>query len=98
MMGAASRRKGASAERELVAALRQAGIGAERVSPMEAAGAQKGDVEDDRGLRWQVKRRGARVVIYGWLEGFDRLAVRSDREGWLVVMRLEDYVRECGPR
>lgn len=90
-MGAAERRKGAVGERELASLLREAGIDAKRVSPLEAGGADFGDVKDAHGLRWQVKRRKA-LGLYVWLEGCDRLAVRADRCEWLVVLPLKDYV------
>ena len=96
-MSASERRKGATGERELAALLRKAGLDAKRTAPMEAAGEDKGDVEDSQGNRWQVKRR-ARVGIYGWLRGFDRLAIRADREEWLVVMTLDEYLDICGVR
>ena len=89
-MGAAERRKGAAGERELVNLLRAAGLEAKRTSPLEAGQAEFGDVRDAQGKRWQVKRRKA-VGLYGWLEGCDRLAVRADRKGWLVVLTLEDF-------
>lgn len=94
-MGAAQRRKGATGEREIVNALRDAGIDAKRVSPLEAGGADFGDVRDASGQRWQVKRRKA-LGLYAWLEGCDRLAVRGDRRPWLVVLPLADYLRLTG--
>lgn len=94
-MGAMQRRKGAVGERELVNLLRAAGIPAKRVSPLEAGGAGFGDVADDQGHTWQVKRR-RRSPLYGWLEGCDRLAVRADDNQWLVVLPLRDYLRLAG--
>ena len=94
-MSAMQRRKGATGEREVAALLRGAGIAAARVSPLEAGGADFGDVRDAAGNRWQVKRRKA-VGFYGWLEGCDRLAVRADRKPWLVVLTLDEYLRLAG--
>lgn len=90
-MGAGERRKGATGERELASILREHGIDATRVSPLEAGGADFGDVREGDGKRWQVKRRKA-LGIYAWLEGCDRLAVRADRQPWLVVLPLKDYI------
>ncbi len=42
---------------------------------------------------WEVKRRAtAFKQIYAWLDDAAVLAYRSDKHGWLVTMRLEDYV------
>lgn len=90
-VGAAERRKGATGERELVTLLRAYGIDADRVSPLEAGGAGFGDVRDAHGNTWQVKRRRA-LALYGWIVGCDRLAVRADRQDWLVVLTLQDYL------
>ncbi len=90
-MGAYQRRKGAVGERELVNALKAAGIGATRISPLEAGGASFGDVKDAQGQVWQVKRR-ARSPLYEMLDGCDRLAIRADDEGWLVVLGLDEYL------
>ena len=46
---------------------------------------------------WEVKSRATAFrSIYKWLEDAAILAVRSDRHGWLVVMRLEDYIEKAG--
>jgi Holliday junction resolvase len=89
-MSASERRKGIRGERDLVRELRAAGIGADRVSPLEAGGVAKGDVVDGQGNVWSVKRR-ASSPLYGWLDGADRLALRADWEDWLVILRLDDY-------
>lgn len=94
-MGAMQRSKGARGERELALLLRSAGIDAKRVSPLEAGGAGFGDVADGQGHTWQVKLR-KRVHLYEWLEGCDRLAVRGDRQEWLVVMPLREYLEIVG--
>ena len=95
-MGAAQRRKGARAEREVVTLLRAFGLQAQRVSPLEAGGADFGDVRDSQGHVWQVKRRKA-SGLYAWLEGCTRLAVRADGHPWIVVLPMEEYLRLAGP-
>lgn len=95
-MGASERRKGAQGERDLVTELRSVGIMAVRVAPMEAGGQAKGDVQDGQGNVWSVKRRARRSALYDWLDGFARLALRCDREGWLVVMTLDQYCDLAG--
>jgi hypothetical protein len=55
-----------------------------------------GDVlvrDGDGEERWEVKRRaGGFLKIYRWLQDVAVLAFRGDREEWIVVMRLEDYL------
>ena len=94
-MGKSQRTKGAVGERELASALTAGGRPATRVSPLGAGGAGFGDVREDSGTVWQCKRRAA-SPLYSWLEGCDRLAIRADRKGWLVVLPLEEYLRITG--
>jgi len=43
--------------------------------------------------QWEVKRRAQGFQrIYDWLKDCQVLAFRTDCNGWLVCMRLEDYV------
>lgn len=92
--GAAPRRKGTRAERELARLL-----GGERV-PLSgsAGGSHSGDVVA-LGLKWEAKvRRDGFKQLYAWLEGRDALAVRADRKPWLIVMPLDTFRRLCGGR
>lgn len=103
-MGRSQRTKGAVGERELVNLLRKAGIPAKRVPLSGAAEGFKGDVEIEPyslyGLssgynptKLEVKRRrDGFKQIYRWIDDNYALALRADNKGWLVVMRLEDWV------
>lgn len=96
-MGKFSRDKGARNERELVNLLRERGIHAERVPLSGAAhGSFSGDIIATLGGRLQrieckVRADGFKQ-IYGWLDGNDILAIKRDRDEWLVVMTMEDYL------
>ena len=97
MPGRSSRTKGCNAERELVHLLTSLGFSARRVplsGSMSATGFA-GDVLVKDGLgeeRWEVKRRSQGFKkIYDWLSDASVVAVRSDRNGWIVCMRLEDW-------
>lgn len=85
--GRASRRKGDRGEREFAALM-----GGERVPLSGSQGGKfAGDVDVPYLGRGEVKRRrDGFTSLYRWLEGKDFLALRSDRQGWLVVMRAED--------
>lgn len=103
-MSRAQRDKGARAERELVHLLTAAGIKARRVPLSGAVEGFGGDllVEDGDGeARWESKVRGdgnGFSLLYRWIEDAAVLAVRADRKPWLVVVRLEDWIREHSPR
>lgn len=85
-MGAAERRKGIRAEQEVCLVLRHFGFAATRISPLEAAAGEVGDVSAE-GLRWQVKRR-RHSPLYAMLGSADVLAVRGDGQQWLAVLPL----------
>lgn len=85
--GRASRQKGDRGEREFAKLM-----GGERV-PLSGSqgGSFSGDVDVPYLGRGEVKRRrNGFATIYKWLEDRDFLALRSDRQEWLVVMRAED--------
>ena len=92
-MGKSQRTKGANGEREFAQL-----IGGKRVPLSGAAEGFDNDVIG-LGLRWEVKRRakGAFATFYKWLAGNeneappDALAVRADRQNWLVVIPLERF-------
>jgi hypothetical protein len=42
------------------------------------------------GLTWECKvRKDGFKLLYGWLEGKDALALKADRQDWLVVLPLD---------
>lgn len=91
-MGAASRRKGASGEREIVALAQSLGLSASR----EWQNAQHGDpavraVDVRIGEhRAQVKRTAAgHKALYDALAGVDFLFIRTDGNDWLAVLPAE---------
>lgn len=101
-MGAKSRRKGASAEREVAELARQAGFpNARRSAPLQAADGQTAPDVDGTGRLWvEVKRRG-RGSMYalaveatreraGWIP---TLAYREDGGPWLAVVPLEELLK-----
>ena len=91
-MAAKSREKGYRGENEVVRILRAAGLPARRVSPLEAGGEEKGDVEIG-GRVAQVKLGSHVPMCLGrWMKDADMLIVRRDRQPWLVVQTLEDWL------
>ncbi len=101
MNGKTSQRKGANGERELAALLREYGY------PVERGGSLSfGEVPDLVGLPGiHIEcKRAERLQPYDWLAQAERDAVRFDdglpavffrrsRSPWLVVMKLEDWMR-----
>lgn len=88
-MGAKSRRKGARVEREIVSALQEDGIAAEKVSGMYRPGEDLSVPFRGRDLRVEVKARAAGFrQLYAWLENRDALVIRQDRKSPLVVIPL----------
>ena len=100
-MGKFSRAKGLRNERELVNLLRDRGIDAERVPLSGAAhGSFAGDViapihGQQKRIECKVRATGFKT-LYDWLSDADILAVKRDRDEWLVVMTLEDYLNTKG--
>ena len=101
MKSTGPRRKGSNAERELVKLLREAGIPAKRVPLSGAAEGYPGDVKytdvadldnPDKTAEVKIRSTGFKQ-IYKWLADNDILAIRSDRNEWLVVQRLKDWVK-----
>lgn len=97
-MGKKSRDKGARAERQGVAVLQDAGFAAERVPLSGAArGRFGGDISapllgKDRRIEVKVRARGFKQ-IYDWLTPeVDYLFHKSDRNEWLVTLRLRDGI------
>lgn len=93
-MGAKSRRKGAGAEREVVAILRAAGLEAERRAPMQSnADAEDPDVYSPELGRIEVKRRKRGFgLLYDALVNADAAIVRDDRGEWLIVEPLRNFI------
>jgi Holliday junction resolvase len=97
-MGKKSRDKGARSERHLVKILQEDGFAAERVPLSGAMGGRFGaDVSipilgaDKRG-EVKVRANGFKQ-IYDWLvPGVDFLFHKSDRNEWLVTLRLRDGI------
>lgn len=94
MAGKKHREKGNRFERALAQAL-----GGQRVPLSGAARGFKGDVVypfHNRGLRAECKSRkkGTFKTLRAWLGDNDILAMKDDREGTLILTRLEHYV-EC---
>lgn len=92
MGGRASRRKGYEGEREWATL-----TGGKRVPLSGALEEMPGDVRA-HGLLWQVKRKAsAWKTLYGLLDGpEDALALRADRQPWLVVMTYEKFLEVMG--
>lgn len=93
-MGKMQRDKGARNERLFVEACKEAGLDAERI-PLSGAvkGSFAGDVRVS-GFLGEVKVRGSGFKqLYDWIDhdGADFLAVRADRQPWLVVMPFEVF-------
>jgi len=90
MPGKAPRRKGNSGERELARLL-----GGKRIPLSGSAGGHfAGDVIVPGLGRGEVKRRrDGFKQLYAWLEGRDFLALRADRQPWLIVLPVETVAR-----
>ena len=84
--GQAPRRKGTNAEREFVQLM-----GGERV-PLSgsAGGSYTGDVTVPYLGKGEVKRRKQFATLYSWIKDVDFVALRADRQEWLVVLRAKD--------
>jgi len=94
--GRGPRRKGARVEREVLTALREAGLEARRVPLSGSAPGYPGDLEVDLpGLGRvlvEVKAR-RRVALEAWLEGRGLLVLKPDRKPPLAVLPLEGFLR-----
>ena len=87
-MSSPSKRKGSAGEREFARL-----VGGKRVPLSGAHPDLPGDVVwPGMGTGEIKRRRNGFCQLYGWLAGNDWLAVRADRQEWLVVMRLEDVL------
>lgn len=95
-MGAKSRRKGKSAEREIVSLAREHGLTAVRTwqtaqSPDPVT--RKCDVRvAGRSFQVKVSANGFKK-LYDELEDVCGFFLRRDRGEWLVVLRAEDYLQ-----
>jgi len=96
MAGNSSRIKGYGGEKEVERKLKEAGLEAKRVPLSGAVEGFWGDVVfnvDGREMTGEVKRRKAGFSkLYQWLARKDILFLREDREDWLVVLRMEDWL------
>ncbi len=92
-MGKMQKRKGYRVEHELVVKLKEMGLDAKRVPLSGATEFAKGDVVVN-GLVLETKaRKNGFKQLYDWIEGKDALAVKADRKEYLVVMRLDLFVK-----
>lgn len=91
-MGALSQRKGRRVEQQLVRALRAAGLDARRVPLSGAVRGFEGDVLiGDQRCEIKARRSGFRA-LYRCLAGARWLFLRADRQPYLVIGRLEDWL------
>lgn len=91
-MGKLARNKGYRGEHQLVVILKEAGLDATRVPLSGAADGFKDDIHLE-GEHGEVKLRGDGFKnLYKWLEGVRFLFTKADRKGYLVTMRLEDFI------
>lgn len=97
MAGKSSKEKGYRGEKEIEKLLKEVGLSAKRVPLSGAVEGFWGDVLikiKEEELRAEVKRRRVGLkALYDWLGGKDILFVREDRKDWLVILRLEDFLR-----
>lgn len=91
--GRKPKRKGDDAEREFARL-----VGGRRVPLSGSAGGDwAGDVEWPGVGRGEIKRRkDGFKQLYKWLGNKDFLAVRADKRGWLVILRLEEVMELTG--
>ena len=92
-MSESERRKGYRGEYNLVRKLKEHGLSAERVPLSGSTSFAKGDVVVE-GLVGEVKwRKDGFKQIYKWLEGRDLLFLKADRKPYLVVMKLDEFMK-----
>lgn len=93
-MGKSQRQKGYRGEHNLVKKLKEAGVPAQRVPLSGASEFQKGDVIVDGKVAEVKVRKDDFKRIYQWLEDKDLLFIKSDRKDYLVVMKLDDFIKQ----
>ena len=92
-MGKKSRDKGYRGEYNLMKKLQEAGIEAYRVPLSGATKHFKHDlIVSGEPAEVKVRANGFKE-IYKWLEGVKYLFIKRDRDKYLVVMRLDDFIR-----
>jgi hypothetical protein len=90
MGGKYSRDKGARGERETVLRFKAERIPAKRISMMESAGIDKGDVEIDGRYRLQVKVGDQCPVFHERALGdYTALVTHRDKGRWLVTVDMK---------
>jgi Holliday junction resolvase len=102
-MGAKSRRKGVSGERQWVNWLRERGFDATRFG--QCAQRDVRTVLPHAEISWECKRVARARNVYGYLEHADRLrdsglpavALREDHNEWLVIMTAETFAALMAP-
>lgn len=97
-MSKSQRTKGAVGERELAAILSDhLGLIVKRTLGQARDGGH--DIQTGR-FKWEVKRRKA-IAVYDFMEQVEEacehnetpiVAMRADGKGWLVMMKLEDFL------
>lgn len=89
--------KGKRGEREICRYLKEKGISAKRVPLSGGTEFQKGDVViEEEGLKLigEVKLWSKGFsALYKMLEGRDILFCRGDRKEWLIVMKVETFLK-----
>ncbi len=94
MSGKRSKRKGYRLEHELEVFLKDRGIDAERVPLSGGAGGNfAGDLRIENKKAEVKGRKEGFKELYKWIEGKDMLFIRADRKEWLVVLRIEDFIK-----
>lgn len=100
-MGKSQRDKGNREECGIVNIISSFGFECKRVPLSGSMKGFKGDIRatfplrsgDDVIIESKVRANGFKS-LYKWLVGNDMLIVRADREKHLVIMPLEDYLRD----
>lgn len=93
MPGRKSKSKGYRTEHVLEKLLKDAGFKAERI-PLSGAqgGSFTGDILIEGKLAEVKARANGFKELYKWLEGKDLLFLKADYKGYLVVIRIEDFI------
>lgn len=96
-----SRAKGAAGEREFAQVLKAAGWEARRGQQFAGGGDSPDVVTDVPGVHFEVKRVDGGFAPYKWMKQAARdaagkktpvVAHRKNREDWLVILRVEDFL------
>lgn len=100
-MGKSQRSKGANAEREVAAILKEHGINARRGQVFN----HEPDIVDESPFHWEVKRQEVIKLGEWWKQSVEQcrgkiptVIHRKSREPWMITMTLEAFLNALDER